>query len=183
MMKNVKKISGRTGRSILRLVMLCFLFSDLRPVFADSVKNVEIETRGGIYENVTANTRSETPDDATVISSEAESYQTESGMLVDCEGEEKEYFSGDLELNEHYTALDDASGYEAEGWHDKTVTAAACDIPIELNISVAEDGMTYHYGEQEGIRVVEGDVKTSADDGRYDYSVSPVESQGRTGTL
>ncbi|MBQ6478486.1 MAG: Cna B-type domain-containing protein [Erysipelotrichaceae bacterium] len=178
-MKNL--ILKKNSRIIQYLMILCFLLSQFQVLSAASIRNVEIETRGGVYENVAAEAESETQDGVTVTTAAAVSYQTESGMTVDYDGVEKDYGNGRVELNEHYTAKDNDSGYEAEGWHEKSVELFPCDMPIELTISSPQAGMVYYYGEESGSSITEGDSKTSDYDGRYDYSVTEVETQGKTG--
>ncbi len=174
----MKTINRIINDCIICLFLLCFLLMQFQPLSAAAEKKVKVETRGGIYEEVIADAESETQGDVTVTTAMADAYQTESGMLVDYESTEKEDTRGNLDLQEHYLASDSHSGYEAEGWHEKTVENVPSDVLIDLTISSTEEEMKDYPGSSAGTMITEGDIKESEDDGVYDYTVRTIGTQG-----
>ncbi|MBR4462574.1 MAG: Cys-Gln thioester bond-forming surface protein [Erysipelotrichaceae bacterium] len=174
---NYSKINGHIPGISLLITLL--LLSWISPVSAAGSKTVQVETKAGTYENVVTETETETLEDATVTTGKAESYVTASGMTVSYESEEKTYENGSSQLNEHYTVTGKDS-YKAEGWHEVAESTDPAAVSVHINIASVDESPVVYQGDEAGTQKTSGDIKTSENDGTYDYYIDTVLEQGQT---
>ena len=167
--------------SVTVLLVLCMLALQFHSISAGENKTVSVETRNGVYEDVITEMESDVQTDVTITTGTATGHETDSGMIVDYESTEKEFADESYEFSEHYIAKDSTSFYEAEGWHEKSVSSYSPDMTIELVISAEDTETKEYYGEESGTELISGDVKETDNDGVYDYTVSTVVTQSKAG--
>jgi len=144
---------------------------------------VDVETTAGRMEQVDVAVRTEEilQADGTLVKLEeaaAEDFLTENGLLVDYEGTGKTDENGML-IEEQTAYTSEKDNYTAEGGSRISTEEQTLSLTVDVPLTEG-DSDTAEGAEAGTVLHTEGDVKTSPEDGTYDFKQTVVEKQGST---